>query len=48
MKASADLVASKEVTASTCTTATETIITIFTGALNSTDPDLTLTWAGRR
>jgi len=42
MKASANLAVSREVTASTRTTATETITTIVTEAWNSTDPDLTL------
>jgi hypothetical protein len=42
MKASADLVVSREVTAFICTTATETITTTVTEALNSTDRDLTL------
>jgi hypothetical protein len=35
-------IAAREVTASTCTTATETITTIVTEAWDSTDPDLTL------
>jgi hypothetical protein len=42
MKASAETVASIEVTASTCTTATETTTTIITEALNSAALALTL------
>jgi hypothetical protein len=41
MKASVDLVVSREVIASTCTTATEAITTIVVQALNSMDRDLT-------
>jgi hypothetical protein len=48
MKAFADLVVSREVIASTCMTATETITIIIVGrVLNSVDPNLTLMSVGR-